>query len=157
VELAERILARLHYPASLIDQVCLLIRHHMFSASPAVKDSTIRKLIAGVGAATIHDLIRLRTADALSSGREQGAGGLSLEDIDLFAERVERILAGPVAFSLKDLVVNGHDLMQALSLPPGPEIGQLLDYLLAQVLEHPEWNSRETLLALASDHLQRGS
>ncbi len=157
VKLAERILARLHYPASLIDRICLLIRHHMFSASPVVKDSTIRKLIAGVGAKTIHDLIRLRTADALSSGREQGAGGLSLEDIDLFAERVERILAGPVAFSLKDLAVNGHDLMQALSLPPGPEIGQLLDYLLAQVLEHPGWNSRETLLALASDHLQRGS
>ncbi|MGE5576560.1 MAG: CCA tRNA nucleotidyltransferase [Syntrophothermus sp.] len=153
VELAKRLLIRLRYPSGLIDRVCLLIRHHMFSASPEIKDSTIRKLIARVGATNIHDLIRLRAADALASGKKQGAGGRRMEDIDNFAERVEEILAGSAAFSLKDLAVNGRDLMHALGLPPGPKVGRLLEYLMGQVLDHPEKNTRETLLALARDRL----
>ena len=50
--------------------------------------------------------------------------------------------------SLKQLAVNGADLIAA-GRTPGVGLGETLEYLLEQVLEHPEWNNKEMLLKLA--------
>ena len=50
--------------------------------------------------------------------------------------------------SLKQLAVNGADLIAA-GRTPGVGLGETLEYLLEQVLEHPEWNNKEILLKLA--------
>ena len=50
--------------------------------------------------------------------------------------------------SLKDLAVNGSDLIAA-GFVPGKELGEVLNRLLAEVIEEPEKNNRETLLELA--------
>ena len=52
---------------------------------------------------------------------------------------------------MRDLAADGRDLMAALGLPPGPEIGRLLHALLEEVLEEPERNERERLLARARE------
>ena len=52
--------------------------------------------------------------------------------------------------SLKMLAVNGRDLI-ALGAEPGKAIGELLDGLLEEVLEHPELNEKEKLLALLAE------
>lgn len=51
--------------------------------------------------------------------------------------------------SLKELAVSGRDLMDA-GMKPGKAVGAMLQYLLSQVLEEPEQNKKETLLALAA-------
>ena len=51
-------------------------------------------------------------------------------------------------FSLSHLAVSGADLL-ALGLK-GREIGEMLDFLLDYVMEYPENNRRELLLALAA-------
>ena len=51
--------------------------------------------------------------------------------------------------SLKELAVSGRDLMDA-GMKPGKDVGAMLQYLLSQVLEEPEQNKKETLLALAA-------
>ena len=52
------------------------------------------------------------------------------------------------ALTRKQLAISGTDL-RILSVPPGPEMGALLDRLLALVVDDPSLNSRETLLARA--------
>lgn len=47
---------------------------------------------------------------------------------------------------LKHLAVTGKDLIQA-GIQPGPALGQTLHQLFETVLEHPEWNEKERLLA----------
>ena len=42
-----------------------------------------------------------------------------------------------------------------LDLPPGPELGRVLDHLLERVLDEPEHNNRETLLTWARSYLER--
>jgi len=56
---------------------------------------------------------------------------------------------GPV-FTVKDLVVDGFDVMEALSIPEGPEVGRILEELLDMVLEEPALNTRERLLDILS-------
>lgn len=51
--------------------------------------------------------------------------------------------------SLKNLAVKGQDLIAA-GVKPGKEMGELLNCLLELVLESPELNQRETLLAQAA-------
>ena len=48
----------------------------------------------------------------------------------------------------KQLAITGLDLRE-LGVPPGPEMGALLDRLLSVVVDDPSQNTRETLLARA--------
>ena len=50
--------------------------------------------------------------------------------------------------SRRQLAVSGSDLREA-GIPPGPQMGLLLDRLLSLVLDDPALNTRETLLARA--------
>lgn len=50
---------------------------------------------------------------------------------------------------LEQLAVNGDQLMKTLGLTRGPHIGKILQQLLDRVLEDPELNNAETLIAIA--------
>ena len=52
------------------------------------------------------------------------------------------------------LVIDGTTLMQKLNLKPGPQIGNMLHILLAEVLEDPSRNNEDTLLVRAKELLQ---
>jgi tRNA nucleotidyltransferase (CCA-adding enzyme) len=59
---------------------------------------------------------------------------------------VESIRAAKDPLTLKDLAVTGDDLIAA-GVRPGPEVGETLARLLADVLDDPTRNTREQLLA----------
>jgi poly(A) polymerase/tRNA nucleotidyltransferase (CCA-adding enzyme) len=61
---------------------------------------------------------------------------------------VEKILAEKSVFRLKDLAINGKDLM-AMGIAPGKMIGTILNELLETVLDDPAQNTCETLLHIA--------
>ena len=58
------------------------------------------------------------------------------------------ILASNQCVSLKTLAVTGKDLIAA-GMKPGKELGDMLKWLLEQVLEVPEYNTKEKLIELA--------
>lgn len=62
---------------------------------------------------------------------------------------ISRELASGCALSVRELAVGGGDLMGEAGIEKGPQIGNLLEALLAHVLEHPEDNQRGELLNLA--------
>jgi hypothetical protein len=67
-------------------------------------------------------------------------------DIDLLRQRVERL--GSYAGTLKELAVNGNDVMAILGVGPGPHVGYVLKALHEHVIDHPEDNNREFLLEM---------
>ena len=68
-----------------------------------------------------------------------------LEKLDQCMEKYQEIEAKSQPLSVKDLAVNGRDLIRA-GIAPGPGLGQKLSQLLDLVLEEPELNTREQLL-----------
>jgi hypothetical protein len=48
----------------------------------------------------------------------------------------------------KQLAIGGQDLRE-IGIPPGPQMGAILDRLLALVVDDPTLNTRDTLLAQA--------
>ncbi|KEO84284.1 CCA tRNA nucleotidyltransferase [Tumebacillus flagellatus] len=63
---------------------------------------------------------------------------------------VERRAAAQPIWSLQDLALSGQDLIAA-GLPEGPEIGRANQRLVHWVLQHPDANTREQLLAKLQD------
>ena len=64
----------------------------------------------------------------------------------------EEILKKKQCVSLKNLAVTGRDLIGA-GCKPGPRLGEILDAMLAHVLEYPEDNTKEKLMDLLKNDL----
>ena len=57
----------------------------------------------------------------------------------------ETILEEKDCLRLKDMAINGRDLINA-GMKPGKEIGEVLQKIFEYVLENPEKNNKEILL-----------
>jgi len=137
--LTQKILTRLRYSNQIIDQVSLLVDKHMFTTG--VTDKGVRRLIRKMGEEMIFPLLDLRRADVVA----QGMGG-GTQDVDELEERIKLEIEKKPPFGLKDLAVNGNDIMSTFNITPSPLIGQILNYLLEMALDEPELNSKERLL-----------
>ena len=100
--------------------------------------------------ATLNDIFDLRIADVYGmTGTPPVLGkGLWSENLIEFRERIDRVLDEKCVLTLKNLAVNGKDLMDA-GVPAGKELGRILNGLLETVLEDPAQNEKEKLLTIA--------
>jgi tRNA nucleotidyltransferase (CCA-adding enzyme) len=144
---ARRILQRLRYSNQIIDQVCLLVDKHMFTTG--VTDKGVRRLIRKMGQDLIFTLLDLRRADVAA----QGKGG-NTRDVDELEERIKLELEKRPPFGLRDLAINGDDIMETFKLTPSPLVGEVLNHLLELVLDYPDLNERERLLKEAEVFLK---
>jgi putative nucleotidyltransferase with HDIG domain len=145
-KLAFEIMNRFRYPNAVIEKVLRLIGEHMFYYEDNWTDAAVRRFIIRAGEDLIPDLMRLRLADTA------GIFGAAPDPAALlpFTKRIEAVLARSEALSLKDLAVNGRDLL-SLGVAPGRHVGIILKELLEAVVEDPELNSREKLLEIAGN------
>jgi tRNA nucleotidyltransferase (CCA-adding enzyme) len=150
-EMARVFLARIRVSRLVAEQTARLVRHHMFTYEPGWSDAAVRRFIRKVGPDAVDDLLALRAADNEGSGQAAGAGNLNE-----LAGRVKVELDAHVALGRGALAVDGGDLMTALGLPPGPELGRLLEALTERVVAEPALNDRATLLGLAHEWLTEG-
>lgn len=131
--------------------VTTLIRQHMFQLPPQSSDAAIRRLIAKVGPELISDLLELRRADIVATGRVDYSTWEAWQEL---TGRVAAVLKAGPPLNQSQLALNGRDLLIAFQLQPGPLIGRVLSFLTDSVLDKPELNTREDLLKLAAHYLQ---
>lgn len=143
--LAESALRRLKYPNAVIADVTHLIRHHMFDYSDDWTDAAVRRFVARVGLDYVGRLAALRLAD--SSG--MGHGPADPRAIMPLLDRIDEFRSKQQAFGLKDLAINGNDLI-ALGWPRGPLLGKVLSELMEAVLDDPELNTKDRLSLIAT-------
>src|SRR5712691_2291687 len=144
---AREILRRWRYDKDTIAQVTHLIRNHMFWYQTEWSGSAVRRFVRNVGLENIPALFRLRRADNVGSG----ARSPRMYALEALWERVQQEIAAASAFSLRDLAINGTDVMAELRIPPGPAVGRVLSELFERVTEDPALNTRERLLMLARE------
>ena len=143
-KMAKRIMDRLKFSNEDSETVVNLVKNHMFYYQVGeVTATSVRRLIVKVGRDNLQDLIHLRMADRVGSGTPK-ALPYKLQHLQYMMEKVQN---DPI--SVKMLKVNGDDLLRDLQMTPSPKMGALLDVLLSEVLEDPERNTRDYLLARA--------
>ena len=146
-ELANEILHRLKAPTALRERVVLLIEKHMVWLE--VTKPAIRRWISRLGIEAMQQLMILQEADTGGKGTENPKDNPYFSGI---AALIREILAEDACLQIKDLAVNGHDLM-ALGLS-GKTIGQMLNRLLELVLDEEIQNEKAALLARVQEEIQ---
>lgn len=121
--------------------ILALIAQSAFAVSDLATPAALRHFAHTVGLPTMFILLELRLADHL-------AQDLPLEAVRALQQRLQAEVAQHAPLSLKELAVDGEDLQQ-LGIAAGPQMGQILQALLRQVLDEPAMNTRTHLLALA--------
>ncbi|GHT50503.1 HDIG domain-containing protein [Spirochaetia bacterium] len=148
-EITECIMTRLRFSNAVRDEVVHLIREHMFHYEDCWNDAAVRRFIMRAGEEYLHPIFQLRMADSFGTQGVLPPRTLLLP----FQKRIYAVLEKACAFSLKDLHINGHDII-ALGESEGKkidgrQIGIILNRLLESVLEDPELNENKKLLELA--------
>lgn len=116
-----------------------LVEFHQFTVSEDQSDKAVRRFIRDVGKEYIQDMLDVRTADRIGSGSTPTSWRL-----DLFKKRIIEVQKEP--FTVKDLKVDGMDVMKIKNIKPGREVGDILDSLFDKVINGELKNERETLL-----------
>lgn len=140
---AKKIMKRLKYSNAEIDFVTLLVRQHMFYYQDEWTDGAVRRFMKAVGIENIKPLLKLREADRLGSGNRKDKESKAIPKL---LARIDKIIEEENAITVKDLKINGNDLMQEFNLKPGPIVGKILNYLLDLILDEPSLNDKEKLM-----------
>ena len=141
--IADDILRRLKAPTALREEVVTLIGRHMTRLQPDRK--FLRRQVSKYGFPMVEAQLALQQADMGSKGTVEDDGSAVFAEVrQLLAD----LKAEDVCLSLKDLAVNGNDLM-ALGFQ-GRAIGACLNRLLELVVEERLPNKKETLLTFAA-------
>lgn len=144
--MTKNILRRLHYPTHIVERTTMLVRNHMFYYSVGdVTEAAVRRLIAKVGLENMKDLMDVRIGDRMGSGTKK-AKPYKLRHLEYMVDKVSH---DPV--SVKMLALDGTMMINDLGFAPGPQIGAVLDVLLAEVLDDPARNTYATLAARATE------
>ncbi len=130
---------RLRLSNKELDQLFRLVRWHMFSVNEMQTDSAVRRFIRNVTPEYLDEMIALRRSDRVGSGAKETSWRW-----ELFKKRLIEVQKQP--FSVKDLKVDGYDVMKILKIKPSRKVGEILDQIFAEVEKDPRLNKREILL-----------
>jgi tRNA nucleotidyltransferase (CCA-adding enzyme) len=138
--ITRQILNDLRFPKEIADKVVKLVRWHMFfSDTEEITLSAVRRMVRNVSPELIWDLMDVRAADRIGTGRPKEAP----YRLRKYKAMIEQVMRDPI--SVKQLVLGGKDIMEITNKAPGPHIGSILEILLSEVLENPELNNKEYL------------
>jgi tRNA nucleotidyltransferase (CCA-adding enzyme) len=147
-EMADTILLRLKAPTALRQQVTELIGLHMTPLAPDKK--ILRRRLGKHGQEQLELLLTLQEADMGSKGTGNPE---DMEQFPAIRAVLSQVLAEDACFSLRDLAINGSDLLQA-GYKPGPHIGKCLAKLLELVQDEAIPNEKDPLLRAAKAILE---
>ena len=141
-EMAGSILRRLKFDNDTRKRVARLVQVHD-DLQIAAAQRSVRRAVYRIGADLFPDYLKLRRADIMAQNPDVRQE--KLNELARIEEMYQKILEAQQCLSLKDLAVTGRDLIEA-GMQPGPELGRTLNQLLELVIEHPEYNTKESLL-----------
>lgn len=147
--IAKDIMARLKFSNKDMEYILNLVRNHMFCGSKEMKDSAVRRFVSKIGPENVDAMCILKYADRVGNGTKP-VSELNIDNTFL-KSRFEKILKEENAFKIKDLAINGHDIMEILNIPGGKKVGDILKDLFEQVMEDPTLNNRETLIVMVKE------
>ncbi len=140
-EMARAILRRLKYDNATIRKVTVLVQCHDMQVR--LTEPAVRKAVVKIGEDIFPLFLEVKQADLLAQStyqREEKQQGL-----DSLRELYGRIIARGDCLSLKELAVNGSDLI-SLGIKPGKEVGMILAKMFEEVLNAPEHNDKDYLV-----------
>ena len=147
-KLADEMLRSLKFDNKTWEQVVTLVEYH--DVQIPNRECSIRKWLGRLGPEAFFQLLEVKRADGMGQAYELVKD--RLVELEEMKSKAEEIVAQGQCFSLKDLAVNGRDVIAA-GIEPGPEVGRVLNGLLDHVIGGETANNRDVLLELIRNQL----
>lgn len=142
-EMAYKRLKLLKYDNDTIDKVVQLVKYHDTQLLTNRKKS-IKKLLNLIGKDQLYRLLIVKKCDIF--GQNQKYQNERMKVIFDIYKIIEEIIYDKECFMLKDLKINGNDLISELKIKEGKVIGTLLNDLLNMVICNKINNRYEDLI-----------
>lgn len=149
-QITKEILFRLKFSNAEITNICHLVVNHMFNYTQDWTDAAVRRFLAKIQAENLEDLYDLRLADiyGMNNAPVRGQDSRTIALLNELKDRISKETEKNSVLSLKQLAVNGKDLMKN-GISAGKDLGFVLNQLLETVLEDPSQNEKEQLIKIA--------
>ena len=149
-QITKEILFRLKFSNAEIANICHLVVNHMFNYTQDWTDAAVRRFLAKIQAENLEDLYDLRLADiyGMNNAPVRGQDSRTIALLNELKDRISKETEKNSVLSLKQLAVNGKDLMKN-GISAGKDLGFVLNQLLETVMEDPSQNEKEQLIKIA--------
>jgi len=143
--LIEKELRRLHFSNDEVKKISGLISVHMNSFSKKLSKRATKRFLVRLEELNIdyRDWFRMFIADKHGNRKSRD---FKFGEIRSFIGKVKYLFENENIFSIKDLAINGHDVMKTLDIIPGPKVGKILKAVFEYCLNFPGDNYRKFLL-----------
>ncbi|HLD26958.1 MAG TPA: HD domain-containing protein [Patescibacteria group bacterium] len=146
-QIVKKIADDLRLSAKEKEKLYILVRYHQFTVSELQTDRAIRRFIREIGTKNLEDMLIVRNADRIGSGAQPTSWRY-----ELFKKRLIEVQKQP--FAIKDLKIDGNDVMKILKINPSPQVGEILRQIFDDVVEKKINNDKTALLKRIA-HIQR--
>lgn len=143
-DITDNIMKRLKFDNETRNNVVELVHYH--DATFEVGKKYVRRWINKIGVEQFRRLLEVRKADIL--GQKESYGQYRINKVNNIKQILEEVLREETCFTLKDLAVNGNDLM-SIGYKENKELGNTLNELLRLVIDEECPNKKEKLLEVA--------
>lgn len=150
-EKADIILHRLRFPTDFINNCSTLIKYHDVRFNATKRQ--LKHVMNAIGKENTELLIKVQYADIMAQSDYKRVE--KLEKLDAASKLYKEVLADEECFTLKQLEINGNDLMN-IGVKDGKLIGKILKTLLSLVIEDKIENNRAKLLEKAKTLSEEG-
>ena len=143
-DITDNIMKRLKFDNETRNNVVELVYYH--DATFEVGKKYVRRWINKIGVEQFRRLLEVRKADIL--GQKESYEQYRINKVNNIKQILEEVLREETCFTLKDLAVNGNDLM-SIGYKENKELGNTLNELLRLVIDEECPNKKEKLLEVA--------
>lgn len=140
-EITDNIMKRLRFDNETRNHVVELVYYH--DATFEVGKKYVKRWLNKIGEEQFRRLLKVRKADI--KGQKKELDQSRIDKVDNIEKILDEVLQEEECFSLKDLAVNGKDLMD-IGYKSGKELGNTLNELLQLVIDGECPNEKEKLL-----------
>ena len=141
-DMTDKIMRRLKFDNDTREKVVQLIYYH--DATFEVGNKYIRRWLNKIGVEQFKRLLVLRRADIM--GHSELQRDEKIEKLNAVEKCLETVLEDKPVFSIKDLEIDGKDVMKYMLMDECPEVGYWLNHILNMVIDGQMQNNREELI-----------
>lgn len=144
-KMAQDILKRLKFDNETIERVVRLVLYHDYGIGGELGTKSVRRFLAKLGIENFEDFITIREADRLAQSEYNQE--YKAENIKKLKAMYDTVKSENQCLKISDLAIGGNDLIK-LGMKPGKDMGDMLKYLLDEVLDEPKLNEKDKLTEL---------
>ena len=141
-DMTDKIMKRLRFDNDTREKVVELVYYH--DATFEMGKKYVKRWLNKIGEEQFSRLLNVRRADIKAQADINQE--TRLQKIDNIEYILEEVLQDDECFSLKDLAVNGKDVMDTMLIKSGKEVGYWLNEILTRVIDGRLKNDREDLI-----------